>query len=71
MFASMGRFMILIGAILLGLGVFFVVLGRFLPLGKLPGDIFIQKENITIYFPVVTMIIISLLLTIIFNFLNR
>lgn len=39
--------------------------------GKLPGDIRIEKENFRFYFPVVTMIIVSILLTIIINLLKK
>lgn len=40
-------------------------------LGKLPGDIFIQKKNFTFYFPVATSILLSIILTLIFYFLGR
>ncbi len=71
MFENLGRFMLIAGAVLLILGAIFTVAGRFLPLGRLPGDIIIRRENFTFYFPVVTMIVISLLLTLFFNLLRR
>jgi uncharacterized protein HemY len=40
-------------------------------LGKLPGDILIQRKNFTFYFPVATSIILSIILTLIFYFLGR
>lgn len=40
-------------------------------LGRLPGDIRIEKENFKFYFPVVTMLLLSLLLTIIANFFRK
>jgi len=40
-------------------------------LGKLPGDIVIQKKNFTFYFPVVTSILLSIILTLIFYFFGR
>ncbi len=40
-------------------------------MGKLPGDIRVEKENFRFYFPIVTMIIISILLTIILNIIQR
>ena len=40
-------------------------------LGKLPGDIFIQRKNFTFYFPVATSILLSIILTLIFYFLGR
>lgn len=71
MFENLGRFMLIAGGVLLVLGVVFTVAGRFLPLGRLPGDIIIRRENFVFYFPVVTMIIVSLLLTLFFNLLRR
>ncbi|MEP6728519.1 MAG: DUF2905 domain-containing protein [Bacteroidota bacterium] len=40
-------------------------------LGRLPGDIHIEKGNTRFYFPVVTMIIVSVLLTIVINIIKR
>lgn len=42
-----------------------------IPLGRLPGDIIIKKENFTFYFPLATCILISLILTLIFSILWR
>ena len=67
-----------IGKILIGLGALLIVVGcilhfggRFLPLGKLPGDISITGENGSFYFPVVTCILISVVLSVIANIFNR
>ncbi|MBI5663926.1 MAG: DUF2905 domain-containing protein [Nitrospirae bacterium] len=40
-------------------------------LGRLPGDIFIQRKNMSFYFPVATSILLSIILTLIFYFLGR
>ncbi|GBD97206.1 MAG TPA: DUF2905 domain-containing protein [Nitrospirae bacterium] len=40
-------------------------------LGKLPGDIVIQKKNFTFYFPVATSILLSIILSLIFYFISR
>ncbi|HLR34202.1 MAG TPA: DUF2905 domain-containing protein [Tissierellales bacterium] len=66
----MGRTLIIIGLILLVLGGI-LILGQKFGLGKLPGDIFIQKGNFTFFFPIVTCIIISLILTIISNIFRK
>ncbi len=66
----MGRTLIIIGLILLVLGGI-LILGQKFGLGKLPGDIFIQKGNLTFFFPIVTCIIISLILTIISNIFRK
>jgi hypothetical protein len=67
-----------IGRILLILGVLLVVVGGLamlgvrLPFGRLPGDIAIEGERGGIYVPIVTMIIVSIVLTVLFNiFLRR
>jgi hypothetical protein len=57
----------IIGAIIFVIG----FLMPFLHLGKLPGDIMIKKGNATFYFPVVTCIVISIILSVIFHFLGR
>jgi hypothetical protein len=57
----------IIGAIIFIIG----LLMPFLHLGKLPGDIMIKKGNATFYFPVVTCIVISIILSVIFHFLGR
>ncbi|MED4585546.1 DUF2905 domain-containing protein [Brevibacillus choshinensis] len=51
------------GAVLIVIGLLWQVGGRFLPLGRLPGDIVVEKENVKFYFPVVTCIIISIVLS--------
>jgi hypothetical protein len=68
--------MIIFGLILLVGGGLLLLAGRAgLPLGRLPGDIRIERENFTCVFPLVTSIILSILLTILLNvfarFLNR
>ncbi|HPU36140.1 MAG TPA: DUF2905 family protein, partial [Bacillota bacterium] len=64
MILFLGIFMVLTGGLLL-LG------GRLFGLGRLPGDIFLQKGNFSFYFPVVTCIVLSILLTIILNLIRR
>ena len=51
-------------------GCFCFFLSR-LGLGRLPGDILIQKENFTFYFPLGTMVLLSIILSIVVNFLKR
>jgi len=63
--------------IFLSLGVLFLFLGSFMllfdkfELFKLPGDIYIQKENFSFYFPITSSIIISIIATIIFNIIFK
>jgi hypothetical protein len=58
----MARFLILIGLILLLAGLLWPYLGK-LGLGRLPGDIVISRGNTTFYFPIVTSLILSVLLS--------
>lgn len=59
------------------LGIIFIIVGILvenkikIPLGKLPGDIIIKKNNFSFYFPLTTCIIISIILTLIFSILWR
>ncbi|MCI0382292.1 MAG: DUF2905 domain-containing protein [Chlamydiae bacterium] len=55
-----------IGIIFLG-GVFWLLTKMGLPLGNLPGDLRLQKEKCTIYFPIITSIVLSIILTIAIN----
>ena len=71
-----------LGKILLGLGLVMVILGVFLLLagnlsgkvswlGRLPGDIYIQRESWKVYVPLTTCILISIILTLIFSLFGR
>jgi hypothetical protein len=64
----MGKLLVLIGLAIAGLGLL-VMLG--LPLGRLPGDIVVRRGNFSFYFPLVTSIILSILLTLIFTLFRR
>lgn len=67
---NIGRLLLFGGIILAIVGGILTIGGRF-GLGKLPGDIFFQRGNVTFYFPLVSGIIISLVLTIILNLVFR
>ncbi|WP_236915208.1 DUF2905 domain-containing protein [Clostridium sp. Cult2] len=68
--APFGRIFLTIGIVLVVIGVVFMV-GEKFGLGKLPGDIFIQKGNFTFFFPIVSSIIISIILTLLLNLFKR
>ncbi len=67
---SLGKMLLIGGLVIAALGLLMLLFSR-LGLGRLPGDIFIQRENVTFYFPLVTMLIISILLTVILNIFRR
>jgi DUF2905 family protein len=62
---SLGKSLIILGLIIAAIGVVLTLAGRIPWLGRLPGDIYIKKENFTFYFPLATSIIISIVLTLI------
>jgi hypothetical protein len=68
---GIGKILLIAGAIIIVAGMILVFSSHIPFLGRLPGDIIIKKENFTFYFPVVTLIIISIVLTIIINVIIR
>jgi len=69
---SIARLLVILGIILVIAGGVVWLAARFnLPLGRLPGDILVQRGNFTCAFPVVTMILLSILLTIVLNVIVR
>ena len=66
----MSRLLIILGVVLLVLGLAWPYIGR-LGLGRLPGDIVIERENFTFYLPITTSILASLLLSGLFWLFNR
>lgn len=67
-----GKYIILFGVIVIVIGLVIYFLGNKLHwIGRLPGDIRIEGENTRFYFPLTSMIIFSILLTIIVNIIKR
>ena len=66
----MARFLIVLGILLVLTGLLWPFLTR-LGLGRLPGDIVLRNGNFAFYFPIVTCIIISVVLTLVMWLLNR
>jgi hypothetical protein len=69
--ADIGRMLVVLGVVVVIVGLVMIFADRIPFLGRLPGDIVVRRKNFTFYFPVVTMIVLSILITIIFNFLGR
>jgi len=67
----LGKVLIILGVIITAVGGLLLFSGKIPYMGKLPGDILIQKKNYTIYFPLATSIIISLIITLIFWLIGR
>jgi hypothetical protein len=70
--ADIGKLLIFFGAVLLVAGIALVLLGRtHLPLGRLPGDIVYRGKNTTIYFPLATCLLLSVVLTVVLYVVGR
>jgi hypothetical protein len=68
---SLARMLILFGLILAAVGGLILFVGKVPYIGKLPGDIYIQRKNFSFYFPLTTSILLSILLTILFSLFRR
>jgi hypothetical protein len=70
--ADFGKFLVFLGGILLAVGVVLMVLGKSnLPIGRLPGDIIYRGKNTTVYFPLATSILLSVVLTAVMYLIGR
>jgi hypothetical protein len=66
----MARILIILGLVILAVGLLWPYLSQ-LGLGRLPGDIVIERENMTLYFPLMTCLLVSLLLSLVLWVANR
>jgi len=63
-----GKILVLVGLGIAGLGLL-MMLG--LPIGRLPGDIYVKRDGFSFYFPLTTSIVLSIVLTLLFAFFRR
>ena len=70
-FQGIGKLIIIMGIALVVIGVLITLAPKIPILGKLPGDFYFKRGNSTFYFPLATSILISLVLSLILNFLLR
>jgi hypothetical protein len=69
---DLGRVLVFIGGLLLVLGVVLILAGKVnLPIGRLPGDIVYRGKHTTFYFPLMTSILLSVILSLVLYFVNR
>ncbi len=71
MFSDIGRLLIIVGGALFAVGLMLTVSGRIFWLGNLPGDVAVERENLRVYAPFATMIVLSIILTIVLNLISR
>jgi hypothetical protein len=64
---GLGKILLIVGGVIVVIGLLLFLSPHIPFLGKLPGDIFIKKDNVSFYFPIVTFLLISVVLTIIVN----
>lgn len=69
--AGLGKALIAMGLLLVLVGVVLVLAGRLPWLGNLPGDISIQRERYSFYFPITTSVIISIIISLVLYFFRR
>ncbi|SDY47213.1 Protein of unknown function [Evansella caseinilytica] len=65
------KLLITLGIVLVVVGLLWQLGGKFFSLGKLPGDIVIKKGSTTVYFPIMTSIIISIILSVVLFIIGR
>ena len=70
-FGPLGKMFILLGILMIVLGLFLWLGDKILWIGRLFGDILVKREKFTFYFPIVTCIIISIILTILFSLFRK
>ena len=70
--SQLGKWIVIAGFGLIALGALLWIAGKAgLPLGRLPGDLRFERDNFSVYFPVVTCIILSIILTVLLNIIPR
>jgi Protein of unknown function (DUF2905) len=68
---ELGKLLIVFGILIALAGAVLVAVGRVPWLGRLPGDIHIERGNWSFHFPIATSLLLSVLLTVIFYFIGR
>ncbi|MBI1293927.1 DUF2905 family protein [bacterium] len=71
MFGEMGRWLMIAGGVLFLVGAVIFLAGRIPGLGRLPGDIAIQRDGFSLFMPCGTMIVVSIVLTVVLNLIGR
>lgn len=70
-FESIGKLLLILGGFIFIIGLIMTFAGKLPYVGRLPGDIIIQREGFSCYFPIVTSIVLSILLTLVLNVIVR
>jgi hypothetical protein len=70
-FHSLGKWLIGAGFFVIFIGVIFLCLPRIPWIGRLPGDIYVKRDNYSFYFPLTTCLILSILASLLFRIFKR
>jgi hypothetical protein len=68
---SLGRMILFIGIVLVLIGGFFILAAKVPWFGRLPGDISFRRGGLTVYIPITTMVLVSIVLTLLLNIVWR
>jgi len=68
---EIGKLILLFGILLVAIGGLLIIAGKVPFIGRLPGDILIQKKNFTFYFPIGTSILLSIILSLLFWLISK
>lgn len=68
---ELGRTLVILGGVIVLVGLALTLAPNVPWLGRLPGDVFVQRERFTFYFPVVTCLVVSVVLTLLVNLFFR
>lgn len=68
---DIGKTLIFMGGVLVVLGVLYTLFSQNGGIPRLPGDIYIKRENMTFYFPVVTSVLLSVTISVVLYFFRR
>jgi len=69
--SEIGRTLLVFGLILVAVGLLLLFADKIPFLGRLPGDILVKRKNFTIYFPLATMVLLSIIATVVLNLVSR
>jgi len=69
--SDLGRMLLVVGGLLAAVGLVMLLAGKVPFLGRLPGDIVYHKGGTTVYFPLVTCLLLSLILSLLLNLFRR
>jgi hypothetical protein len=69
--SGVGRICLILGGALILVGLLCIAAGKIPFLGRLPGDLLIKRDSVTVYVPLATCLLLSVVLTLLLNFFSR